>query len=345
MQKRYIISCIILLLTIILMRPIIFPCLVASLAAYLFNPLVHRLEKFKIPRLYSVIVITFLLIVIFILTIILILPVICVQITSILDFLVKNMPLLQSTLISPLLELFNIRTDIDHFSEDILKNYATYLIDALKVANNFMLEILSSSVNFISLMVIAPVIFFYTLRDWPLIIEKINKLIPIPYKKNVTNFFVKVDSTIFTYLKGRMNVCIFMMIFYSITLSILRLKHAIVIGVLAGALTFIPYIGPLIYSTIGFLSAVAQFSEWLESIIVLLLFLTGQLIDSYILTPLLIGKKINIHPAIIILGITICASYFGLIGILLFIPIVSIFIVSIELMVNKYRKSEFYRSG
>ncbi|OEY87174.1 AI-2E family transporter [Wolbachia pipientis] len=345
MQKRYIVICLILLFTIILLHPIIFPCLIASIAAYLLNPLVSRLEKFKISRLYSVILVTFLLLLIFILSITLVLPIICAQVTSILDFLIKKVPSLESILILPILEFFNINLDINYFFEEIFKSYTTYLIDALKVVNNLMLGVLSSSLNFISLIVITPVIFFYVLRDWPSIIEQVNKLIPIPYKKNVAYFFVKVDSMIFSYLKGQINVCIIMMIFYSITLSILKLKHAIVIAILSGTLTFVPYIGPLIYSTIGFLSAITQFSGWFESIIVLLLFLTGQLLDSYILTPLLIGKKINIHPAIIIFGITICASYFGFIGILLFIPIVSIFIVSTELVVNKYRKSEFYKSG
>lgn len=93
------------------------------------------------------------------------------------------------------------------------------------------------------------------------------------------------------------------------------------------------------------MSAITQFSGWFESAAVLLLFGVGQLIDSNILVPLLIGKKVHIHPTVIILGITICASYFGFTGILLFIPIIAMFNVSVEYAINKYFKSELYKNG
>lgn len=336
------------------MRPMIFPCLISIITAYLFNPLVIKLEKYKIPRLYSTILIILVLLIVFILTITLALPIIYIQITAILNFLVNKIPSLKPKIIPPLLEFLNIKMDknlFDHLSKNLTENYGDYLayfLDTLKIASSFMIQALSSSFNLVyimSLMVITPVIFFHVLRDLPLIIEKANNLVPIPYREKVADYFSRVDFIISNYLKGQVNVCIVMMIFYSIGLSILGLNHPIIIGILSGALTFIPYIGALLYSTIGFLSAVTQFHEWFESMAVLLLFLTGQLIDSNILGPLLIGKKVHIHPAVIVIGITICASYFGFIGILLFIPIVAMFSVSMDLAIDKYRKSEFYKKG
>nr|WP_255424138.1 AI-2E family transporter [Wolbachia endosymbiont of Pentalonia nigronervosa] len=324
----------------------IFPCLISIITAYLFNPLVIKLEKYKIPRLYSTILIILVLLIVFILTITLVLPIIYIQITAILNFLVNKIPSLKPKIIPPLLEFLNIKMD-----KNLTENYSDYLayfLDTLKIASSFMIQALSSSLNLVyimSLMVITPVIFFHVLHDLPLIIEKANNLIPIPYREKVADYFLRVDFIISNYLKGQVNVCIIMMIFYSIGLSIIGLKHPIITGILSGALTFIPYIGALLYSTIGFLSAVTQFHEWFESMAVLLLFLTGQLIDSNILAPLLIGKKVHIHPAVIVIGITICASYFGFIGILLFIPIVAMFSVSMDLAIDKYRKSEFYKKG
>lgn len=336
------------------MRPIIFPCLISIVIAYLFNPLVIKLEKYKIPRLYSVILIILVLLIVFILTITLALPIIYIQITAILNFLVNKIPSLKPKIIPPLLEFLNIKMDknlFDHLSKNLTENYGNYLayfLDILKIVSSFMVQVLSSSFNLIyiiSLMVITPVIFFHVLRDLPLIIEKANNLIPVPYRKKVADYFSRVDFIISNYLKGQINLCIVMMIFYSIGLSIIGLNHPIIIGILSGALTFIPYIGALLYSTIGFLSAVTQFHGWFESMAVLLLFLTGQLIDSNILGPLLIAKKVHIHPAVIIIGITVCASYFGFIGILLFIPIVAVFGVSMDLAIDRYRKSEFYKKG
>ncbi|WP_353276064.1 AI-2E family transporter [Wolbachia endosymbiont (group A) of Pipizella viduata] len=357
MQKRHITICFILLFIIgmlFLMRPMIFPCLMSIVIAYLFNPLVVKFEKYRIPRSCSVIFIILVLLIAFILVITFVLPIIYVQITSILNFLVSKVPSLKLKVIPSVLEFLNIKIEdslFDHLSKNLAENYSdyvSYFINALDIASNFIIQVLSSSfslIHTVSLMVITPVVFFYILRDWPLIIEKANKLIPVSYREKVANYFSKVDFIISNYLKGQVNVCIVMMVFYSVSLSIIGLKHSIVIGILSGILTFIPYVGPLLYTIIGFLSAITQFSEWFKSAAVLLLFGVGQLIDSNILVPLLIGKKVHIHPTVIILGITICASYFGFTGILLFIPIIAMFNVSVEYAINKYFKSELYKNG
>jgi predicted PurR-regulated permease PerM len=357
MQGRHITICFVLLFIIgalFLMRPMIFPCLISIVAAYLFNPLVIKLEKYKIPRLCSVIFIILALLTAFVLVVTFVLPIIYFQITSILDFLVSKIPSSQPKIIPSLLEFLNIKIDenlFDYLSKNLAENYsnyADYFIGALKITSSFMIQMLSSSlslIHIISLIVITPVMFFYILRDWPLIIEKASGLIPIPYREKAADYFSKVDFIISNYLKGQLNVCIVMMAFYSVGLSLLGLEHSVAIGMLSGALTFIPYLGPLIYTTIGFLSAVTQFSGWIESIAILVLFCVGQLIDSNILVPLLIGKKIHIHSAIIILGITTCTAYFGFIGILLFIPIIAIFTISVEFAINRYFKSEFYKNG
>ncbi|WP_320157490.1 AI-2E family transporter [Wolbachia endosymbiont (group A) of Anomoia purmunda] len=357
MQKRHITICFILLFIIgmlFLMRPMIFPCLISIIIAYLFNPLVVKFEKYRIPRSCSVIFIILVLLIAFILVITFVLPIIYVQITSILNFLVSKVPSLKLKVIPSVLEFLNIKIEdslFDHLSKNLAENYSNYVsyfMNALDIASNFIIQVLSSSfslIHTVSLMVITPVVFFYILRDWPLIIEEANKLIPIPYRGKIADYFSKVDFIISNYLKGQVNVCIVMMVFYSVSLSIIGLEHSIVIGILSGMLTFIPYVGPLLYTIIGFLSAITQFSGWFESAAVLLLFGVGQLIDSNILVPLLIGKKVHIHPTVIILGITICASYFGFIGILLFIPIIAMFNVSVEYAINKYFKSELYKNG
>ncbi|MDG7052806.1 MAG: AI-2E family transporter [Wolbachia endosymbiont of Alcedoecus sp.] len=357
MQKRYATVCLILLLiigTLFLVRPMIFPCLISIVVAYLFNPLVVKFEEYRIPRLYSVIFIILVLLMISVLSVTFVLPIIYVQITSILNFLVSKAPSLNLKVIPSVLEFFNIKTEdglFDHLSESLAKNYGdyvSYFANAFDITSNFIIQVLNSSfslIHTVSLVVITPVMFFYVLRDWPLIVAKVNKLVPVPYREKVADYFSKVDFIISNYLKGQANVCIFMMIFYSVGLSIIGLRHSVAIGVLSGTLTFIPYIGPLLYTIIGFLSAVTQFSGWFESTGVLILFGVGQLMDANILVPLLIGKKVHIHPAVIILGVTVCASYFGLMGILLFVPIIAMFYVSVEYITDKYLKSEFYRNG
>lgn len=357
MQKRHVTVCFILLImvgTLLLVRPMIFPCLMSIVIAYLFNPLVVKFEKHKIPRLYSVIFIIFVLLMVFVLTVTFVLPVIYVQIISILNFLVSKVPSLNLKVTPSVLEFLDIKIGdglFDHLSANLAENYGDYLsycMNAFNVIGNFVIQVLSSSfslIHTVSLVVITPVMFFYVLRDWPMIVAKVSELVPVPYRKKVADYFSKVDFIVSNYLKGQANVCVVMMTFYSVGLSIIGLKHPIAIGILSGALTFIPYIGPLIYTIIGFLGAITQFSGWFESAAVLLLFGVGQLIDANILVPLLIGKKVHIHSAVIILGMTTCASYFGLMGVLLFIPIIAIFNVSVRYAVDIYLQSEFYKSG
>nr|WP_246214414.1 AI-2E family transporter [Wolbachia endosymbiont of Dirofilaria (Dirofilaria) immitis] len=332
----------------------IFPCLISVIVAYSFNPLVVKFEKHKIPRLYSVIFIIFVLLLALVLVIMFVLPIIYVQITSVLNFLISQAPSLNLKAIPSVLEFLNIKVGdglFDLLSENLAKNcgnYMSYSINAFGIVVNFIVQALSSSfglIHALSLVVVIPTMFFYMLRDWPLIIVKISELVPVLYKEKVTDFFLKVDFIIFNYLKGQANICVIMVAFYSIGLSVIGLKHPIAIGILAGTLTFIPYIGPLIYTTVGFFSAIAQFSWWFKSAAVLLLFSVGQLIDANILVPLLIGKKVHMHPGVVILGITTCASYFGLIGILFFIPIIAIFNVSIKYVVDVYLQSEFYKGS
>nr|WP_246168621.1 AI-2E family transporter [Wolbachia endosymbiont of Ctenocephalides felis wCfeT] len=332
----------------------LFPCLMSILVAYLFNPLVVKFEKYKIPRLYSAVFIALALLIVFIITTAFVLPIIHFQIASISNFLISKAPSLKFIIIPSMREFLNTKVENEMFGNlsknlaENYNNYVTYFIKALNVGCNSVIQILSSSfslIHVISLIVITPVVFFYVLRDWPLIVAKASKLIPAPYRKKVADYFSKVDFIISHYLKGQVNVCIIMTVFYSVGLSVIGLEHSISIGILSGALTFIPYIGPLLYTTIGFLSAITEFSEWFGSLAVLSLFCIGQLIDANILAPLLIGKKVHIHPTVIILGVAICASYFGLIGVLFFIPIIAVFNVSVKYAVDQYLSSEFYKKG
>ncbi|MDG7056300.1 MAG: AI-2E family transporter [Wolbachia endosymbiont of Meromenopon meropis] len=357
MEKRYAIICLINIFIIgilFLIRFMIFPCLISIVAAYLFNPLVVKFEGYRIPRLYSVIIIILVLLIIFVLAFTFVLPIIYVQINSILNFLVSKSPSLNFGVISSMLEFFDIKSKdslLNHLSKYLPKNYddhTSYLANAINISSNFIIQILNSGlglIHILSSVVITPVIFFYVLRDWPLIIGKINKLIPISYRKEVENYFSEVNYIVYNYIKGQANICIFMMIFYSVGLSMIGLRHSTVIGVLSGILTFIPYLGPVLYTVIGFLSTFTQFTGWVENVVVLILFGIGQFVDSNILVPLLIGKKVRIHPAIIILGLAICASYFGFVGILLFVPMIAMFYVLVKYITNIYLKSDFYKNG
>ncbi len=167
MQKRHITICFILLFIIgmlFLMRPMIFPCLISIIIAYLFNPLVVKFEKYRIPRSCSVIFIILILLIAFILVITFVLPIIYVQITSILNFLVSKVPSLKFKVIPSVLEFLNMKIEdslFDHLSKNLAENYSNYVsyfMNALDIASNFIIQVLSSSFNTVSLMVITPVV-------------------------------------------------------------------------------------------------------------------------------------------------------------------------------------------
>ena len=215
----------------------------------------------------------------------------------------------------------------------------------LKLTHNIFTNIWYSSIaiiNLFSLIFITPIVTFYLLRDWDILLERLTILIPKKIKKEVVEQCGAIDFVLSAYIRGQTNVCLILGSFYAVGLTIVGLNFGFLIGFLTGIFTFIPYFGVFIGMCIGMAIALLQFDGYFAILSVLSVFLFGQFIEGNFITPKLVGKKVGIHPALIIFSLLAGGSLFGFLGILFAIPSIAVIGVISRFYVKKYVKSKFY---
>jgi predicted PurR-regulated permease PerM len=191
-------------------------------------------------------------------------------------------------------------------------------------------------INFISLAFVTPVLIFYFIRDWKKITKTITKLIPKKHKTYVRKLFREIDSKISGYIRGQFNVCLILGAFYGIGLNIVGLNFGFLIGFLTGLFSFIPYVGMLFGTVAALIIAFFHVSFGIQdTIIMLIVFFVGQVIESNFLTPKLVGEKIGIHPVWVIFSLFAFGSLFGFVGLLIAVPTSAIISVIFQHIINR----------
>ena len=198
--------------------------------------------------------------------------------------------------------------------------------------------------NLMSLLLITPVVAFYLLRDWDLIISKIDSWLPLQIAPTVREQALAIDQTLAAFVRGQSYVCLALAIFYGLGLTLIGLKSGLLVGFGAGVISFIPYLGAIFGLAVGLGIALFQFSEWLPIAVVAAVFVTGQSIESYILTPRLVGSGVGLHPVWIIFSLLAGGALFGFTGVLLAVPVAAIIGVLARFAISQYLKSPLYDS-
>jgi predicted PurR-regulated permease PerM len=199
----------------------------------------------------------------------------------------------------------------------------------------------SAVANFIAMILISPVVAFYLVRDWDIVVKKVDDLIPRHKLVAVRHEFSKIDSIISAYIRGQFNVCLIMALFYSVNLTFAGLDYGIAIGMLTGLLTFIPYVGFTIGMIVGLLVAYFQFGFADGLVLTLLAFIFGQVLENYV-APKLIGDKVQLHPTWIIFALLVGGNLLGFTGVLIAIPTAAVMGVLVRTSITKYKKSNLY---
>jgi predicted PurR-regulated permease PerM len=194
----------------------------------------------------------------------------------------------------------------------------------------------------ISLVLISPIIAFYLLRDWDILVKKIDDLLPREKVSVIRKNFMKIDEIISAYIRGQVSVCIIMAIFYSINLTIVGLNYGFAIGFLTGILSFIPYVGMAIGAITGLTVAYIQFGFGDGMLLVLAVFIFGNVIEGNFVTPKLVGDSVELHPAWIIFALLAGGAVFGFKGILIAIPSAAVIGVLTRSSVEAYKTSGLY---
>ena len=321
-------------------RGILLPFILGIVIAYLSTGITGWLEKKIKSRMVASIVvvgIVFTLILSFFIVIIPILVEHSVSLVNELNLYLTNNSDIISTEIAKFLNFFkidnafNFKEYISKYNEDI----ATYLINLLN-------SVLSKSIAFISLMaliVVTPITSYYFLKEWNNIIKTIGTFLPTKHTKNIENLFKEIDVVLTACLRGQLNVCIFLGIFYGILLWLGGLKYGFSIGLITGLASFVPYFGMLIGFTISLITSLYQYGlNTMHMAIIISIFGLGQFLEGNIVTPKLVGNKINLHPLWIIFSLFCGGTLFGFVGLLTALPLAGVLGVFIRFFIKKYHR-------
>jgi predicted PurR-regulated permease PerM len=198
-------------------------------------------------------------------------------------------------------------------------------------------------VNIVSLLAITPLVSFYLLRDWPRIIAEINGWLPREHADTIRQQARAIDEVLAGFARGAAIVCTLLAVFYAIALTLAGLDFGLVIGLIAGALSFVPYLGFVVglVSSVG-MAAYQFWPEWSRIAIVLAVFFVGQWGSDYFLTPRLVGKRANLHPLWILFSVFAGGAVFGFVGVLLAVPACAAIGVLVRFAIARYKASEIY---
>lgn len=272
-----------------------------------------------------------------------------------LPYLQQQLFLLASSIPRLIERLFqNIAPTLESISQDfgtpsaaeIKTQVISHLGDILTWSVRVLTNLLSNGMalaNLLSLVILTPVITFYLLKDWPRMIAKIDSLLPASWALQIRKHTATVDRTLSSYAKGQAIICLILMILYSVGLWAVGLKQGIIVGVLTGFMSFIPYIGMLIGYMTSLGISFAEFTDWASIGFVTLVFVTVSLIEGNILIPRFIGQKVGLHPVWIIFALLAAGTWFGFMGILLALPITAALGVMARILLNWYQETPFYR--
>jgi predicted PurR-regulated permease PerM len=326
------------------LAPVLTPFLLGALFAYLGDPVVDWLESRKIPRTAAVIIVFCAMLLIFVPLPFLLIPLVQHQMTILLgklpvylDWLqVSVVPWLESTLGIDLAQF-----DLEKVKQALMDHWQKVggvAAGVTQFISRSWVALLAVIANFI----LVPLVTFYLLRDWDVFLARIRELFPRSVEPALVRLAGDCDMVLGAFLRGQLLVMLVLGVIYATGLSIVGLDLAILIGLGAGAVSFVPYLGFIVGMLAAGIAAFFQFHDVVHIGYVLLVFGFGQVIESMVLTPVLLGDKIGLHPVLVIFAVMAGGQLFGFFGVLLALPVAAVIMVVLRHAHERYVSSDIY---
>lgn len=348
LRRIFILAAIVGLIWILyLLKPVLLPFLGAFMIAYLFSPLVNKMSHLGIPRWLAITFVFLGIAMVVIWAVSYLVPLIWQQLmyakSNIPDAIrwvnYQFLPWLSHTF-----DLVPMEIDTEQISTNIM-NYiqANYGAEGIQSA---LLRVAQSGLNFIQIggtIVLIPVITFYFLLDWERILERWHRLIPRPYEKSTVQIITECHQILGAFVKGQFLVMFLLGLIYAVGLQLIGLEVGLIIGMVAGLASIIPYLG----FAVGIISAVIatffQFGlDWMQLFLVGVVFLIGQVSEGYVLQPFLLGDKIGLSPVAVVFAVLAGAHLGGFIGMLIALPVAAVLVVLLRHLRNFYERTNIY---
>ena len=318
---------------------VLLPFILGGAIAYFLDPVADRLERVGLSRALATAIITVAALFVFIIMALLVVPTLISQAINLFEtapdlfrdlskFLTERFPQLAD-------ETSTVRTSL-HTIGETLQSRGGELLETV-------LASLGSILNVAVLFVIVPVVAVYLLLDWDRMIARIDDLLPRDHAPIIRQLAGDIDDTLAAFIRGMGTVCLILGTYYAVALMLVGLQFGLVVGFIAGLVTFIPYLGALIGGALAIGLALFQFwGDWVSIGIVAGIFVVGQVIEGNILTPKLVGGSVGLHPVWLLLALSVFGVLFGFVGMLVAVPVAAALGVLVRFIVDRYRSSLLY---
>lgn len=327
-----------------LLEPILLPFVLGALIAYLGDPLVDMLERRDLNRTLGVILVFLVFVVVMVATVTLLLPLLLHQ----LDLLVDKIPAAYDWATQVAFPWVKQRLDLplERLPRlDWSGQFADHWQSVGKITAQTLKKLSGSGANlllWLANLALVPVVAFYLLRDWDHLVGKALDMLPLVWQDKVSYMVGEADEVVGAFLRGQFLVMCALGGVYCLGLWLVGVQLALLLGLIAGLASIVPYLGFTVGVLASCLAAYIQFGDWSVLLWVLLVFGVGQALESMILTPVLVGDRIGLHPVAVIFALMAGAQLAGFVGVVLALPVAAVIMVFLRHAVTHYRASDIY---
>lgn len=327
--------------------PILTPFVLALLLGWLGDPLADRIERTGRSRTVAVSLVFLLMVLLLVLVLLILVPMIERQVVTLID----SLPVYRAWIMETAVPWVEARFDFELASwldpQRLIELVRGHWQQAGGVAATFASYVSRSGFAVIALivnLVLVPILTFYFLRDWDTLVARVHALIPRDYVATVTRLAKESDESLGGFLRGQFLVMLGQGAFYAVGLQLIGLRLGILVGLVAGLISFVPYLGATVGAILMLLAALvqAQGIDWQLLILGTVVFTAGQLLESYVLTPRLVGDRIGLHPVAVIFAVLAGGQLFGFVGMLIALPVAAVANVLLRFAHERYQASRLY---
>ncbi|MFN3642145.1 MAG: AI-2E family transporter [Gemmobacter sp.] len=319
---------------------VLLPFIVGGAIAYFLDPVADRLERIGFSRVLATVTITLVVILMFVLIVLAVIPTLVGQMTA----LVNAAPEIAQQLQTFVVERFPELADETSTARQTLAQIAATIQSKGGALVNQLLSSAMGVINAVIFIVVVPVVAFYLLMDWDRMVAHLDRLLPRDHAPAVRQIARDIDAVLAGFVRGQVTVCLILGTFYAAALMLAGLQFGLVVGAIAGAITFIPYVGSLVGGVLAIGLALFQFwGDWVWIGVIAGIFLVGQFVEGNFLTPKLVGDSVGLHPVWLLFALSAFGTLYGFVGMLVAVPVAAAIGVLARFGIAQYSRSLLYQ--
>lgn len=323
-----------------LLGDVLLPFVLGAALAYFLDPVADRLQRLGLGRIGATVTISLAVLLVVVVAALLVIPVLAEQTSA----MIASLPEVSERLVTLVNTQFPSLADSESVLRQSLQSLAETARERGGELANALLGSAASVLDVVLLIVVVPVVTFYMLLDWDHLIARIDSLLPREHAPVIRRLASEIDRTISAFVRGMGTVCLLMGAFYALGLMLVGLQFGLAVGLLAGLVTFIPYVGALLGGALALGIGLVQFwGDWVSLGLVAAVFVAGQALEGNVLTPKLVGGSVGLHPVWLIFALSVFGALFGFVGMLVAVPVAASIGVLARFAMGLYLDSALYR--